>query len=363
MIRIPVYRPTLSGNESIYVQECMNSGWISSKGKFVDLFEKKFSDYLGMRHSVSICNGTAALHVALLALGIGPGDEVIVPTLTYVASVNAIKYVGARPVFVDSEPDSWQIDPEEIRRKLTDRTKAILVVHLYGHPCDMDQIMEIAEERGIRVIEDCAEAFGSRYKGRLCGTFGDVSTFSFYGNKTITTGEGGMVVSNDDDIADMAVRFHGQGLAKDREYWHDIIGYNFRMTNICAAIGLAQLERADLIVTRKREVAEMYISQLDRRKIEFLREKEGMFSSYWMCSVLFRSPKERSMGRADLLKAGIETRPVFNPIHLMPMYEGGPDQLPVACDLASRGINLPSFPTLTSDEIEEICGILNSVHS
>lgn len=360
-IKIPLYKPALIGNEKKYVNECLDAEWISSKGKFVDLFENHFAKYIGVENAISICNGTAALHVALLSLGIKPGDEVIVPTLTYVASVNSITYVGATPVFVDSEPVTWQMDPNDIRKKITKRTRAIMVVHLYGHPCDMGAIMAIAKEFELLVIEDCAEAFGSRYNDQLCGTFGDVATFSFYGNKTMTTGEGGMVITNDHKIAHDAQKIKGQGLAKGREYWHDIIGYNFRMTNICAAIGLAQLENVDHFITKKREIASKYVRSLDGNKTTFLGEAKGAFSTFWMCSILFRTESEKNIARANLMNGGIETRPVFNPIHLMPMYQHlGKDRYPVSYDLSSRGINIPSFPQLTDDEIETICSVINS---
>ena len=252
-MKIPVYQPELLGNEKKYVNDCLDTTWISSRGKYVPLFEDKLAEYTGARHAVSVCNGTVAIHLALLALGIGPGDEVIVPTLTYIASVNPIVIVGAKPVFVDSCRDSWQADPEDIRRKITPQTRAIIVVHLYGHPAKMDEIMRIAKEHDLFVIEDCAEAFASRYQGQHVGTFGDIGTFSFYANKTITTGEGGMVITNDGTLHDRMLRLKGQGLAKYRTYWHDIIGFNYRMTNICAAIGVAQLEQADSIVEKKFE--------------------------------------------------------------------------------------------------------------
>ena len=232
--------------------DCLDSSWISSKGKYINLFEENLANYVGVKHAASVSNGTVALHLALLALGISAGDEVIVPTLTYIASVNAIVYTGATPVFVDSLSDSWQVDPADIRRKITNRTKAILCVHLYGHPCDMDSLLPIARENDLFVVEDCAESLGSLYKGKHTGSFGDIATFSFYGNKTITTGEGGMVVTNDETLYDRCMHFKGQGLAKHRQYWHDVIGYNYRMTNICAAIGLAQIERIRYLSAKER---------------------------------------------------------------------------------------------------------------
>lgn len=242
--KYPVYQPSLGDKEKENVIECLNSTWISSKGKFIAQFENSFSKYIGVKHAVAVSNGTVALHLALLSLGIGEGDEVIVPSFTYIASVNAIKYTCAKPVFVDSDPITWQIDPEKIEEKITTKTKAIMTVHLYGHPCEMDKIKKIAAKHKLYIIEDCAEAFGSLYKGKHVGTIGDIYTFSFFGNKTITTGEDGIVVTNDPSLNEKVIHLKGQGLAKNREYYHDIIGYNYRMTNICAAIGCAQLERA-----------------------------------------------------------------------------------------------------------------------
>jgi perosamine synthetase len=219
-IRIPVYAPDLSGNEKKFVTECIDTSWISARGRFVADFETGFAQYIGAENVTTVCNGTVALHLAMLALGIGPGDEVIVPTLTYVATANAVTYVGAKPVFVDSDPISWQISPACISKSITSKTKAIIPVHLYGDSCDMDSIMAIANEHNLFVIEDCAEAIGTTFKGRHVGTFGDVATFSFFGNKTITTGEGGMVAVKSKEVFDRARRIKGQGLAANREYWH-----------------------------------------------------------------------------------------------------------------------------------------------
>ena len=242
---VPIYQPSLDGNEKKYVDECLDSSWISSKGKFIKLFEDKFASTIGVEHASSVCNGTVALQLALATLGARRDDEVIVPSFTYIASVSSICHAGATPVFVDSLHDTWQMDPEDVRKKITPRTRAIMAVHLYGHPCEMDPLVAIAKEHNLHLIEDCAEAFGSRYRGRHVGTFGDLSTFSFYGNKTITTGEGGMVVTNNRQLYDRCHHLKMHGLAQNREYWHDALGFNYRMTNVCAAIGLAQLERAE----------------------------------------------------------------------------------------------------------------------
>lgn len=352
--KYPVYQPFLSGNEKKYVVECLDSSWISSKGKYVNLFEEKFNEFIGSDFSTTVSNGTVALHLALLALDIKEGDEIIVPTLTYIASVNAIKYCGATPVFVDSLESNWQIDPANIIRKISSKTKAILCVHLYGHSCDMDVLIKIAQDNSIYLIEDCAEALGTKYKNKLVGTFGDVSTFSFYGNKTITTGEGGMVSTNNEKIYHKLVHLKGQGLDKHKEYWHDIIGYNYRMTNIAAAIGLAQLERLLEIIERKRNIAAIYKRKLDKHGIVFHKEDENVFHSYWMCSILVHNKNDRDCLRTYLSNNGIETRPLFYPIHTMPMYELRDVKFKVAEDISSRGLNLPSYPSLSDSDVEFI---------
>jgi perosamine synthetase len=362
MIKIPVYQPSLVGNEKRYVNECLDSTWISCKGRFVSEFEQRFAEYTGVTHATAVCNGTVALHLALIALGIGPGDEVIVPTLTYISSVNAISYAGATPVFVDSLEDTWQMNPDDVSRKVTSKTRAIMAVHLYGHPCDMDRICTIAKERDLFLIEDCAEAFGSLYKGRHVGSFGDISTYSFFGNKTITTGEGGMVVTNDDTLHDRAVHFKGQGLAKHRQYWHDVIGYNYRMTNICAAIGLAQLEQADTFIAEKREIAEWYKEELKDLPVIVHPEVGEVYHSYWMVSILVKESDQRDPLRDTLAAAGIETRPLFNPVHTMPMYSQKFQRHPVAENLGWRGINLPSWPGMTKRMVEEITCLIKEFY-
>ena len=360
-IKIPVYQPELNGNEKLYVNECLDTTWISSKGRFINEFESKFSDFVGVKYAASVSNGTVALHLAMIALGIGPGDEVIVPSLTYISSVNAIVYVGATPVFIDSLPDTWQMDPDDLKRKISVRTKAVMAVHLYGHPCEIELINEICKSNGLFLIEDCAEALGSKYGDRHVGTYGDISTFSFYGNKTITTGEGGMVVTNDETLFDRSVHFKGQGLAKHRQYWHDVIGYNYRMTNICAAIGLAQLEQIDGFLKRKKEIAQFYGKNITNPKIEFHHEKPGLTHSYWMCSILTPNSSLREQLRENLAEEGIETRPLFYPVHTMPMYSQKYLKIPVAESLGWRGINLPSYPGLSDEDLSLICGIINQL--
>ncbi|HOS82748.1 MAG TPA: DegT/DnrJ/EryC1/StrS aminotransferase family protein [Methanolinea sp.] len=361
-IKYPVYQPDLSGNEKKYVADCIDSSWISSKGKYIDLFEKKILEYTKIKYGTTVCNGTIALHLALKSLGLGPGDEVIVPTLTYIASVNMIAEVGATPVFVDSSPSHWQMDVEDVKRKITQNTKAIMAVHLYGHPCDMDDLVQICADNNLLLIEDCAEAIGSLYRGKHVGSFGDIATFSFYGNKSITTGEGGMVVCSDYELYKKCVHLKTQGVT-DKPYWHDVLGYNYRMTNICAAIGLAQMEKISIILEKKRNIALWYKKYLSEIPVEFHEEIGDVHHSYWMCSILVNDASLRDPLREHLAKSGIETRPIFYPAHLMPMYNTRYGKYPHACSIGARGINLPSYPMLTEKDIQEICECIRSFFS
>jgi perosamine synthetase len=359
---IPVYQPLFEGNEKRYVNECLDSSWISSKGAFINRFENAFAQSIGAEYTTSVCNGTVALHLALDTLGIGPGDEVIVPTLTYVASVNTILQTGATPVFVDSLPDSWQVDPKDVLAKLSKKTKAVMAVHLYGLPCDMDPLTSICQKHNLMMIEDCAEAFGTRYKGQHVGTFGDAATFSFFGNKTITTGEGGMVVFKDEASLKRGFHLKNQGVSPDREYWHDTLAYNYRMTNIAAAIGLAQIEQAPLILAKKRELAAWYKAGLNGLPLKTHDELPETTHSYWMCSILVDDPKQRDPLRQHLKSRGIETRPLFYPAHTMPhcRFEAS---FPVAESISQRGINLPSYPGLTELDAQRIIAAIRDFYS
>lgn len=357
MKKIPVYRPHLKGNEKKYLNECLDSTWISSKGEFLDRFEAHFKKFVGSEFAISVSNGTTALHLALLSLDIQPGDEVIVPSLTYVACVNAIAYTGATPVFADSLPSCWQIDPKDVMRKITPRTKAILTVHLYGHPCNIESIKKIADDAGIFLVEDCAEAFGSYYKNTHVGNFGEVATYSFFGNKTITTGEGGMLVVKDPALYKKISILKNQGNDPSRPYWHTMIGYNYRMTNIAAAIGLAQLEQASEILKKKRLLAKKYENLLKGLPLQVHREDPNYTHSYWMISILLNDAKHRDPLYHYLSACGIETRLFFHPIHCLPMYEKIPSgpSCKIAMDISARGLNLPSFPELTELEVAFIC--------
>ncbi|MCR0983175.1 DegT/DnrJ/EryC1/StrS family aminotransferase [Roseomonas populi] len=354
---IPVYRPDLSGNERAYVLNCVESTWISSLGAYIGKFEAAIAGITGAKHAASVCNGTVALHLPLHCMGIGPGDEVIVPAFTYIASVNTIAQTGATPVFVESLPGDWLLDPEDVERKITPRTKAIMPVHLYGGACDMPAIMEIARRRGVRVLEDAAEALGTTIHGRHVGTFGDAGSFSFFGNKTVTTGEGGMVVTDDDDFAAQLRQVKGQGQSLTRRYWHEVLGFNYRMTNICAAIGLAQTERLPQILAAKRRLADFYREHLSNLPVTFQRKMDGVESADWLVSLLLPAGTDRDRVMAEMGTAGVETRPVFFPAHHMSMYRQD-THFPVAEDVAARGISLPSFPALTDDDLARVCEAL-----
>ncbi len=360
---IPVAEPYLGKRELEYVTECIKSGWISSIGKYVTKFEEEFSKFCGVKYGVATSNGTTALHLALVTLGIGKGDEVIVPTLTFVAVANAVTYTGAKPVFVDSEPATWNIDPKKIEKAITKRTRAIIPVHLYGHPANMDPIMDIAKKHHLFVIEDAAEAHGALYKGKKVGSFGDMSCFSFYGNKIITTGEGGMVLTNSAKLNKRLRFLKDHGMSKTRRYYHPEIGFNYRLTNIQSALGLAQLERIDEIVAKKRKDASLYNKLLGGIKGVILPPEEAWARNvYWMYSILidekFGLSRDELMTR--LREKGIDTRPFFIPMHQLPPYKCK-GNFPVADRLSSQGINLPSSAKLKKKEIKYICETIKNL--
>lgn len=357
---LPVYRPDLSGNERAYVLECMDSTWISSIGSFIERFEGAVAEATGAAHAIAVCNGTVALHLALHVLGLGPGDEVIVPSFTYIASVNTIAQTGATPVFADSRGSDWLLDVDDVERRITPRTKAVLPVHLYGHACDMPALQALAARHDIAIIEDAAEALGTTLAGKHVGTFGDVGTFSFFGNKTVTTGEGGMVITNNGDLAKRLRQTKGQGQSLTRRYWHEILGFNYRMTNIAAAIGTAQMERLRSILERKRAIDKRYRSLLQDCPVEFQRPLPNMAGSAWLVSLLLPDGTGRDRLMAELQSQGIETRPVFYPAHQMPMYMSSLE-LPVAQSIASRGISLPSYPGLTDGDVERVAVALKRI--
>jgi len=357
---IPVAEPLLAGNELEYVTDCVKSGWVSSLGKYVRDFESQFAAYCDTDYGVATFNGTVALHLLAATLNLEAGDEVIMPSLTYVATANAVRYTGATPVFVDSERDTWYIDPDRVAAAITPRTKAIMAVHLYGHPADMDALRAMAEAHNLWLLEDAAEAHGALYKGRPVGGLSDAAIFSFYGNKIITTGEGGIIVTNNQAWAERAFFLENQGRYSDNPYWHPEVAFNYRMTNIQAAIGLAQLERIDEMIAIRRRNAAHYNRRLAGAPgLTLPPEKEWATNVYWMYSVVVENKfgLERDEVRTKLRAAGIDTRPFFYPVHTLPMYNTS-QSLPVAEELGRRGLNLPSGATLTPTQIDFVCDTL-----
>ena len=360
--KIHVAVPSLSGNEKKYVNECLDSTWISSAGEFISRFETSFAEFCGVQHAVAINNGTTAIHLALVALGIKEGDEVIIPTLTYIATANAVRYCNAVPVLVDSEPGTMNIDPKAIEAKITARTRAIIVVHLYGHPVDMGPVKQLADKHGLKIIEDAAEAHGAEYNGTRVGGIGDCATFSFFGNKIVTTGEGGMVTTNDPELNAKLRLYRGQGMDPQRRYWFPVVGYNYRMTNVAAAIGLAQMERVDEALASRQRVAAWYQEALapyaDRVERPFVAPYAKHV--FWMYTVLLvgLTADQRDQIMRAMEAEGIETRPVFYPMHVLPPYEEEMPAYPVADDQAARGVNLPTHAGLSKDDVQRVVSAL-----
>lgn len=359
---IPVNEPSLDGNEKAYLNECIDSGWISSEGPFVGRFEREIAARVGRAHGVSVANGTAALDVAVDALGLGPGDEVILPSFTIISCASAVVRCGATPVVVDADPLTWNMDVGAIEAVITPRTQAIMAVHIYGLPVDMDPLLELAASHDLRVIEDAAQALGQEYRGRPCGSFGDISTFSFYPNKHVTTGEGGMVVTNDESLAGTCSSLANLCFEPERRFVHQRLGYNYRMSNLQAAVGVAQLERLDAHVARKREIGAMYADLLgDVAGIQLpLAQTEYADNAYWVFGVVLDdavAADARDLAAA-LAREGVGTRPFFYPMHLQPvfrnagMFDGV--SCPVAERLAERGLYLPSGLALTDEQVTRV---------
>ena len=360
---IPISEPNISQKEISYVQKAVKSGWVSSLGAYAEKFENDFAKYCGRKYGISVSNGTVALHLALVTLDIGKGDEVIIPNFTFVAVANAVTYTGAKPVPVDIEADTWNIDPKKIEAKITKKTKAIIPVHTYGHPADMDSISKIAKEYNLFVVEDAAEAHGAEYKGRKVGSFGDISCFSFYGNKTITTGEGGMCLTDDENLYKRMMLLRDHGMKKEKKYWHEVIGYNYRLTNLQAALGCAQLERINDFIKIKRQNAKLYKSLLkDIPEITLPVEKKYAKNVYWMFSMLINN-YDRDLIIEKLKKANIDSRVFFYPISDQPIYKNKvkDKNLEISKKIAYQGLNLPSSTKLRAKEIRYICNILKRI--
>lgn len=361
---ISVCEPKLDGNELKYISECIKSNWVSSAGTFVERFENAFKRYCDAKYAIACSSGTAALHLALAALGIKNGDEVIIPTFTMIATANAVTYLGAKPILVDACPITWNIDTSKIETKITRRTKAIIPVHTYGLPADMDKILSIAKKHGLFVVEDAAEAHGAEYKGRRVGSIGDIACFSFYANKIITTGEGGMVTTNNKVLAEKIRILRDHAFSKERHFWHKYLGYNYRMTNLQAAVGLAQVERFKTLVEIRIRNARYYNLLLkDLKGIRLPPTIKDIKSVYWMYSILIEDDFgiERDALRKYLARQGIETRTFFIPIHLQPIYfKKYNERFPIAEKLCQKGMYLPSGAKLTKKDIEFVVQCIKS---
>lgn len=365
-MKIPVCTPNIGEKELEYVTDCVKSGWISSMGKYVKEFEEGFAEWCGCKYGIACTSGTTALHLATVALGIGDKDEVIVPTHTMIASSNSVIYAGGTPVLVDSEPYTWNMDVTKIEEKITSRTKAIMPVHTYGHPCLMDEILNIADDYDLYIIEDAAEAHGAEYKGRRVGSIGNVGCFSFYANKIICTGEGGCLVTNDEKIANRARNLRDHAFSSEKHFWHKRLGFNYRITNMQGAIGCAQLERIDGFIETKRRNAALYSSLLkDVSGLTLPPEAPLAKNVYWMYGLLVDEDKF-GMNRDELQKRledkGIETRTFFIPLHYQPCYRKmglfKDEQYPIADVLARDGMYLPSSTKLSEEEIKYVCNTI-----
>ena len=366
MKRIRVAQPSLGGNERKYVLDCLDSTWISSIGPYVPAFETEFARFCGVRHAVAVSSGTSALHLALAALGVSAGDEVIVPTVTYVATANAVRYCGATPVLADVTAPALTLDPADAERRITPRTRGIVPVHLFGHPADMTAINEIAGRHRLFVLEDAAEAHGAEWRGHKAGGLGTCGAFSFFGNKIVTTGEGGMVTTDDDALAARIRLLRGQGMDPGQRYWCSVMGYNYRMTNIQAAIGLAQMESIDSALAARIRIVGWYDRHLRplRDVLVLPTANRHVRHAFWMYAVWLRDgdgvARDAVMRRLD--DAGIETRPAFPPLHTLPPYRD-PRCYPVADTWAPRGICLPTHQGLTEADVRRIAEALSTALS
>jgi perosamine synthetase len=365
---IPVNEPRIGARELELVTEALQAGWISGAGPHIQAFEDGWASYCGRRHGVAVANGTVALQVAVALLDLQPGDEVIMPTFTIISCALPVIQAGAVPVLVDSNPRTWTMDVDTVERKITERTRAIMPVHIYGHPVDMDPLLDLAQRHGLAIVEDAAEAHGATYKGRRCGSFGDSSTFSFYANKLLTTGEGGMLLTDDDALAARARRLRNLAFEPERRFWHRELGFNFRLTNLQAALGVAQLERMDEIVARKRWLGQAYTERLrDIEAIELQVEEPWAESVFWMFGLVVREATglDAHAVAERLASRGVETRPFFLGMHEQPvlrdrgLFHG--ESYPVAERLARQGLYLPSGLALDECQLERVCQAVREV--
>jgi perosamine synthetase len=360
--KIYVAEPYLGGSELKYLASCVERNWFTM-GPMVQRFEQEFARFVGVRHAIACSSGTVSLHLALLAIGLQEGDEVIVPDLTFVATGNVVKYCNATPVLCDILPDTWCLDAVEVRKKITPRTKAIIAVHLYGHPCYMPDLQAIADRHRLVVVEDAAEAIGAAVNGKKVGNLSLLGSFSFYGNKIITTGEGGIVTTDDGALAARVRHFRDQGMLACRRYWHDVLGYNYRMTDLQAAVGCAQMEIVEQMVERRRNIARRYNALLSEvAELQLPVEMAWATNVYWLYSVVLKTGGEQARNRvmALLEQRGVETRPFFYPLHAMPPFQKEAEgcSFPVSARVSSHGLSLPSHGNLTDEQLEYVAAAL-----
>lgn len=365
---IPVNEPSIGDRELECVTECLRTGWVSSAGHFLKDFEESWAEYCGMAYGVAVCNGTAALDAAVSCLSLGAGNEVVMPSLTIISCAQAVVRHGARPVLVDCDPDTWCMDVEAVRRAVTSATRAIMVVHMYGHPVDMDPIRVIARDHGLAVIEDAAEAHGAEYKGHRCGSLGDISVFSFYANKVITTGEGGMLLTDDERYAAHARAYRNLCFEAGRRFYHTRLGQNYRMTNVQAAIGLAQLERVDELIAHKRSMAAAYSARLAGVPgLQLPTERDWARSNFWMYALVIDESTGMTgdLFSSRLRERGIDTRPFFLGMHEQPAFHRlglfGGERYPVTERVSRQGVYLPSGNALTMGQVEEVCAAVREI--
>ncbi len=353
-----VYEPSITDLEKKYVFDCLESGWISSSGEMVTRFGDLFSEYLGTKYSIPTCNGTAAIHLALLAYGIGSSDEVICPAFTFAATANAVFHAGAKPVLVDIEEDSLALDPSLVEKAITKKTKAIIVAHLYGMPANVIRLKKICKKHKIILIEDAAESLGATCEKKYVGSIGDIGCFSFYGNKNVTTGEGGMVVTNSRKIAEKVRYYASHAMKQSKRYWHNEVGYNYRMTSLQAAIGVAQMERVDEILKKKVHISETYDSLLKNvPNIRVMKNPEYGKYVCWLYTVFVPNVHMRNAMMVYMDKKGIETRKTFYPLSDMPPYKTL-EKFPISKQMARTGISFPSSPLLSEEDIEYVANAI-----
>jgi perosamine synthetase len=362
---IPISKPSIGDRELAYVSDAVKSGWVSSLGEYIERFEAGFAEFCGSRYGIAVSNGTVALHLALVAFGVKPGDEVVVPDLTFVATGNAVKHAGATPVFVDIDPATLCMDPDDFKSVIGPKTKAAIPVHLYGHPAPMKQIVQIANDHNIVVIEDAAEAHGAEVDGKRVGSLGHAGVFSFYGNKMITTGEGGIITTDDQAIYERARYLRDHAMSKETRYWHNEIGYNYRITNIQAALGLAQLERIEEFLQTRRWIFDAYKKRLGGlTAIRLNPESDWARNALWLACLQYENwttYEARDAAIEELKRRGVDSRPYFYPMTQLPMYSSSGRTCVNALRASKSGINLPTFHSISEAQIETVCTAIKDI--